>query len=74
MKESVVSIVRYRKSCEEKVSSEKFVAGVTVVTRASWALLKSAMLFCRSRMLRKKSFDVSLAGLITGAGARAGPV
>jgi hypothetical protein len=52
----------------------KFVAGATVWTRASWRLEKSAMLFCRSRMLRKKSFEVSLAGLIVRAGARAGPV
>ena len=74
MNDIVVRIVRYRKSCEDKFSSEKFVAGVIVWTKASWALVKSAMLFWRSRMLRKKSFDVSLAGFMTVAGAKAGPV
>ena len=74
MNDNVVKMVRYRKSCEEYVSSAKLVAGVTVLTIASCALLKSAMLFWRSRILRKKSFDVSLAGFITVAGANAGPV
>ena len=31
------------------------------------------MIFCRSRMLRKKSLDISEAGLIVRAGAMGGP-
>ncbi len=31
------------------------------------------MLFCRSRILRKKSLDSSLTGLTVGAGANGGP-
>ena len=31
------------------------------------------MIFCRSRMLRKKSLDISAAGLIVRAGAMGGP-
>ena len=48
--------------------------GATSLTVVSCILAKSAMLFCRSRMLRKKSLDVSEAGLTVGAGASAGPV
>ena len=74
MNDSVVRMVRYRKSWDEKVSSLKFVAGAMVETRRSCPAVKSAILFCRSRILRKKSLDVSLAGLIVRAGASAGPV
>jgi hypothetical protein len=49
------------------------VRGASTATVASCSAEKSAMQFCRSRMLRKKSLDVSLAGLIVLAGARAGP-
>lgn len=31
------------------------------------------MLFCKSRMFRKKSFDSSLTGFTVGAGASGGP-
>ena len=37
------------------------------------AFEKSAIEFCRSRMLRKKSLEVSAAGVMVRAGARAGP-
>ena len=42
--------------------------------RRSCTSAKSAITFCKSRMLRKKSFDISLAGLIVRGGARGGPV
>ena len=58
---------------DETVSSAKLVSGDKVDTAASWRFEKSAMQFCRSRILRKKSFDVSDAGLMVRAGARAGP-
>ena len=32
------------------------------------------MLFCKSLILRKKSFDISEAGLMVRAGAKGGPV
>lgn len=35
--------------------------------------MKSCMVFCRSRIFRKKSFDVSEAGLTTRGGAKGGP-
>lgn len=35
---------------------------------------KSSMQFCRSRMLRKKSFESSLTGFTVGAGAIGGPL
>ena len=47
--------------------------GVMVAMRASWMMEKSSMQFCRSRMLRKKSLDISDAGLMVLAGARGGP-
>lgn len=59
---------------EERISSEKLVAGAIKATSVSWTLLKSAMEFCRSLILRKKSLEVSLAGLMVRAGAMAGPV
>lgn len=62
-----------RKTDEESFSFEKLVKGAKTETVASWRSEKSAMQFCRSRMLRKKSFDVSEAGLMVLAGARAGP-
>lgn len=63
-----------RKRVEERASSEKFVGGVRTVMTLSCRREKSSMLFCRSRILRKKSFESSLTGLTVGAGARAGPV
>ena len=36
-------------------------------------MLNSSMEFCRSRMLRKKSLDISPAGLMVRAGASGGP-
>ena len=44
------------------------------LTSVSWMILKSSILFCKSRMFRKKSFDISDAGLIVRAGAKGGPV
>lgn len=58
---------------EERISLEKLVSGAPFATTASWMREKSAMLFCRSRMLRKKSLDVSAAGLMVFGGAMAGP-
>ena len=58
---------------EESISFEKLVSGVIVLTMVSWMTEKSAMLFWRSRMLRKKSFEVSAAGLMVFGGAMAGP-
>ena len=63
-----------RKRVEERASSEKFVGGVRTVSTLSCRREKSSILFCRSRMLRKKSLDSSLTGLTVGAGARAGPL
>jgi len=56
-----------------RASFEKFVGGSRLANMESWALLKSSILFWRSRILRKKSFDRSGAGLILGAGAIGGP-
>jgi hypothetical protein len=39
----------------------------------SWITAKSSMQFCKSRMLRKKSFDISAAGFIVRGGASGGP-
>ena len=64
---------RKRKMVDERGSFEKLVTGVTVEMRASWALEKSSMQFWRSRMLRKKSLDISEAGLMVRAGAMGGP-
>lgn len=58
---------------EERISFEKLVKGATFLTMRSWRTAKSAMLFCKSRMLRKKSLEVSAAGLIVFGGAIAGP-
>jgi len=73
IKRAKVKTVRYRNIVDETISSEKFVAGAMMEMRPSWTELKSAMLFWRSRMLRKKSLEVSEAGLMVGGGARAGP-
>ena len=62
-----------RKTAEESVSFEKFVKGAKAETVASCTSEKSAMQFCRSLIFRKKSLDVSEAGLMVFAGARAGP-
>lgn len=63
-----------RKRVEERGSLEKFVGGESSEIVLSWATEKSSMQFCKSRILRKKSLDSSLAGLTVGAGANAGPV
>ena len=64
---------RKRKMVEDSGSLEKFVGGVIVRSTASWMVLKSSIQFWRSRMLRKKSFDISAAGLMVRGGARGGP-
>jgi len=67
------SVNAKRKRVEERGSLEKFVGGVRREMSLSWRREKSSMLFCRSRMLRKKSLESSLTGLTVGAGARGGP-
>lgn len=64
---------RKRNIVEERGSLEKFVGGVIILRIRSCIVLKSSMLFCRSRMLRKKSLDISPAGLMVRAGASGGP-
>ena len=58
---------------DDNASLEKFVIGVTVLMTRSWMILKSSMQFWRSRMLRKKSLDISAAGLMVRGGASGGP-
>ena len=58
---------------DDNASLEKFVTGVTVLMTRSWMILKSSMQFWRSRMLRKKSLDISAAGLMVRGGASGGP-
>ena len=65
---------RKRKIVEESGSLEKFVGGVMILREASWIVLKSPIEFCRSRILRKKSLDISPAGLMVRGGARGGPL
>ena len=72
-KRRAVDTVRRRNAVDETISSEKLVIGPRVETMASCRTEKSAMLFCRSRRLRKKSLDVSGTGWMVVAGARAGP-
>ena len=67
------AIKRNRKIVEDNASFEKFVTGVTVLMIRSWIMLKSSMQFWRSRMLRKKSLDISAAGLMVRGGASGGP-
>ena len=62
------SSARATKSADERASFEKFVSGVMVAITVSCSRLKSSMLFCRSRMLRKKSRDISGVGRIVGGG------
>ena len=62
-----------RKIVDDNGSFEKFVTGVTVLMTRSWMILKSSMQFWRSRMLRKKSLDISAAGLMVRGGATGGP-
>ena len=64
---------RNRNMLDDSASFEKFVDGATALITASCMMLKSSMLFCRSRMLRKKSLDISAAGLMVLGGARGGP-
>ena len=64
---------RKRKIVEDRGSFEKFVGGVMSLRNRSCIVLKSSMLFCRSRMLRKKSLDISPAGLMVRGGAIGGP-
>ena len=68
-----VAAKRKKKILEDRASLEKFVGGVTVLRTRSCIVLKSSILFCKSRMLRKKSFDISPAGLIVRGGASGGP-
>ena len=68
-----VAMKRKRKMAVDSGSLEKFVGGVMIRSTASWIVLKSSMQFWRSRILRKKSFDISAAGLIVRGGARGGP-
>ena len=65
---------RNRNIVEESASFEKLVRGVTAFIIVSWSTLKSSIVFCRSRMLRKKSLEVSEAGLIVRGGASGGPL
>lgn len=74
MKRTQVETKRKRKRVEERASFEKLVGGVMILRTPSWRVLKSSMLFCRSRMLRKKSLDISAAGRMVRAGARGGPL
>lgn len=62
-----------KKILDESDSFEKLVGGARALITASCMMLKSSMLFWRSRMLRKKSFDISAAGLMVLGGARGGP-
>lgn len=62
-----------RKIVDDRGSLLKFVGGVRRETIWSWTTEKSSMLFCRSRMLRKKSLESSLTGLTVGGGAIGGP-
>ena len=64
---------RNKKMVDERASLEKFVGGVTVLIIMSWTVLNSSMEFCRSRMFRKKSLDISPAGFMVRGGARGGP-
>lgn len=59
---------------ELRFSLEKFVSGVRKASTASCIVEKSSMQFCKSRMLRKKSFENSGAGLIVRALASGGPL
>ena len=68
-----LTMKRNKKMVEESASFEKLVGGARAWTTASCMILKSSMLFCRSRMFRKKSFDISAAGLMVFGGARGGP-
>ena len=67
------AIKRNRKIVDDNASFEKFVTGVTVLMIRSCMILKSSMQFWRSRMLRKKSLDISAAGLMVRGGASGGP-
>ena len=58
---------------ELRASLLKFVDGVMAAMRASCPVEKSSIQFCRSRILRKKSLDISEAGRMVRAGARGGP-
>ncbi len=73
MKSKQVATKRKRKIVDERGSFEKFVGGVTFLRTRSCIVLKSSMQFCKSRIFRKKSFDISPTGLIARGGARGGP-
>lgn len=64
---------RARNILEDSASFEKLDSGAKVLITASCMVLKSSILFCRSRILRKKSLDISAAGLMVLGGARGGP-
>lgn len=73
MKREQVTTKRMRKMEDESASFEKLVGGATRAMRASCEVEKSSMLFWRSRILRKKSLDISAAGRIVLGGAKGGP-
>ena len=64
---------RTMKSAEELRSLPKLVYGVMSRVIRSCTTAKSSMLFCRSRMFRKKSLLISPTGLIVFGGASGGP-
>lgn len=71
---SKVAVNANRKIVDDSGSFEKFVDGVRRDSSLSCTREKSSMQFCRSRMLRKKSFERSFTGFTVGAGAIGGPV
>lgn len=73
MKRSRAATNANRKMVEDRGSFEKFVGGAKRLMMWSCTRVKSSILFCKSRMLRKKSLDSSLTGLTVAAGARGGP-
>ena len=74
MKRRQAARKRNKNSVEDRGSFEKFKGGVTYLRKASWRVLKSSMPFWRSRILRKKSLDVSPAGFMVRGGAIGGPL
>ena len=64
---------RKRNSVDDSGSLEKLVGGVNMVITLSWRREKSSMVFWRSRIFRKKSFESSFTGFTVGGGASGGP-
>lgn len=67
-------ITKRRKIVLESGSLLKFEIGRSVERMESCASEKSSIQFWRSRMLRKKSLDISFTGLTVAAGAVGGPL